>query len=170
MTSQTKFTRQHWGMVAETLSDFHFARVHSNSKHISTSVSPRIETSHHISFALLPQLSLVPIPLDRTRPSTQDLDNLALQTVSNDPSQELFNTTQMDSQASDSTTGEGHEAVRAALQRRAAALAVDIAEGNDRVGRVVDLHALPVHADRRAVAVAGAAGGPMGWGGSLPVE
>jgi len=47
--------------------------------------------------------------------------------------------------------------VSVALERRAAALAVDVAKGNDRVGRVVDLESLPVDARRGAVAVAGTA-------------
>lgn len=51
--------------------------------------------------------------------------------------------------------------MRAALQRRTTALAVDIAVGDDRIGGVVNLQTLPVHADRGAVAVARAAGRPV---------
>jgi hypothetical protein len=64
-------------------------------------------------------------------------------------------------QASDGATGKGHEAVPAALQRRATTLAVDITVGDDRVRGGVNLKALPVRADWGAVAVAGAAGGPV---------
>jgi hypothetical protein len=47
-----------------------------------------------------------------------------------------------------------------ALVCRAAALTVDIAKRDDRVGRVVDLESLPIHARRGAVAVTGTAGVP----------
>lgn len=48
--------------------------------------------------------------------------------------------------------------MRATLQSRATALAVDVAKRDDAAGRVVNLNSLPVHTDRSAIAVGLATG------------
>ena len=89
-------------------------------------------------------------------PPLADLKSLAIQNSQHASVNHI--PTRRNSQATNGTAREGHKAVRAALIRRAAALAVDVAVGDDGAGRRVDLETLPVDARRRAVAVARRAG------------
>jgi hypothetical protein len=82
------------------------------------------------------------------------LDDLAVKQLAQMRQPETFN--QRHLQATNSASRERRQAV-AVLQGRAAALTVDIAEGDDGALRVVDLNTLPVHAGGSAVAGALAA-------------